>query len=88
MGRNAKETGEIGLSKVGPQPIAKLSIDVRGSDLHQHVRASDRPAHLLAFGHALAHDRIHGALREGRSDAKPCSVALAVVDDRVAIEAT
>src|SRR6202000_260235 len=46
---------------------------------------SDRPAHLLAFGHALADDRIHGALREGRSDAKPRSVALAIVDDRAAV---
>jgi hypothetical protein len=44
----------VGLPKVGPQPIAKLAVDVRGSDLHQHVRASDRPAHLLAFSHSLA----------------------------------
>jgi len=85
LGAERQRDQGVGLPKVGPQPIAKLTIDVRGPDLHQHMRASDRPAHLLAFGHALADDRIHGALREGRSDAKPCFVALPIVDDRAAI---
>ena len=39
LGAEGQGDRGIGLSKVGPQPIAKLSIDVRGSDLHQHVRA-------------------------------------------------
>ena len=67
------------------QSIPQLAVDVRGPDLHQHVRASDRPAHLLALGQALADNRIHGRFRQGGSDAEPGSVALAVVDDRTAI---
>ena len=73
------------LSKLGSQPISELAIDVGGPDLHQHVRASDRPAHLLALGHALADNRIYGELSERGSDAEPGSIALAVVDDRAAI---
>ena len=72
-------------SKLRAQSISELTIDVRGADLHQRVRASERPAHLLAFGHALADDRNSRQLCEGGSDAKPRSVTLAIVDDRAAI---
>ena len=66
-GGTPKERGDQAF-ELRAHPISELAIDVRGPDLHQHVRALDRPAHLLAFGHALADNRIHGKFREGGSD--------------------
>jgi hypothetical protein len=70
-GGTAKGLGDE-VSKLGSQPISELAIDVRGPDLHQHVRASDRPAHLLALGHALADNRIYGGPNAGSSIGACC----------------
>ena len=53
--RGSERRGDrrIRLSKLCAHAIAELAVDIRGPNMHQHVRASERPAHLLALGHAL-----------------------------------
>jgi len=42
------------LSEWCPQPIAKLAVQFSRPNLHEHVRAVNRPAHLLLLDHSLA----------------------------------
>lgn len=42
------------MSERCPQLITKFTICLRSSNLHEHIRAVERPPHLLLFHHPLA----------------------------------
>lgn len=64
---------------------AQAAVECAGPGLERPVRAPARPAHLLAFREALAHNDVDGRLDKFRRHPLAVAVTLGVVRDRIRI---